>query len=290
MTSATDSLPCTHGGVVAAHSFGRVLRGCSLRRLSVEEVLMPSGLVLDEHGHEDAQICFLLEGEYWESAAGRSWLLRPGSTWFRPPRALHANRVPPEGDALALLVTVERERFASLERILTRPRLLRSALLAELRTELQRELEVADHASALALEGWSLLLLSQTGRLLSDGCDERRPAWLDEALHILETSYCEPLSLATLAAQVGVHPATLAAGCRRFRRASVGGLIRERRLRHAREALGASRTPIKQIAVESGFYDQAHLSRCFKRRYGVPPAAFRRGGEGARRDTSESRR
>jgi transcriptional regulator GlxA family with amidase domain len=32
---------------------------------------------------------------------------------------------------------------------------------------------------------------------------------------------------------------------------------------------------LKQIAVDSGFFDQAHLGRCFVRRYGVPPAALR---------------
>jgi transcriptional regulator GlxA family with amidase domain len=63
--------------------------------------------------------------------------------------------------------------------------------------------------------------------------------------------------------------------CRRFHHISVGELIRELRLRHAWKALVGSRAPIKQIAVEAGFYDQAHLGRLCRRRLGLAPAEIR---------------
>lgn len=235
---------------------------------------MPRGLALQQHGHEEAQICLLLEGEYLERTRGRAWHLRPGSTWFRPPRELHANIVAPEEDALTLLVSIGRDRFASLERCASDPRLLRSELLGELRSEMRRELQSGDAGAVLALEGWALLLLSRTGRLLGGG-DLQTPEWLDDALHLIRQTYCQPISLSTVAARVAVHPATLAAACRRFHHISVGELIRELRLRHAWKALVGSRAPIKQIAVEAGFYDQAHLGRLCRRRLGLSPAEIR---------------
>src|SRR5258706_15756193 len=102
--------------MVAAHTFGSVLRGRDLDGLSVEEVLMPSGLTVPEHRHEGAQIYFLLEGEYAETTRGRRHLLRPGGAWFRPPREPHENAVGGDGPALTLIVTVEERRFAGLER------------------------------------------------------------------------------------------------------------------------------------------------------------------------------
>jgi AraC family transcriptional regulator len=103
------------------------------------------------------------------------------------------------------------------------------------------------------------------------------PPWLHDARRVIEQSYCNPISLATVAARLGVHPSTLAAAFRRYYRVSVGELTRELRLRHARQRLRASRAPIKQVAVEAGFYDQAHLGRCCKRRFGISPAEIRRG-------------
>jgi AraC family transcriptional regulator len=274
------------GLVSPAHSFGRVLRGRDLPGLSVEEVLMPRGVALDEHGHTQAQICFVLEGEYWETARGRAWRLAPGAIWFRPPGEIHANVVATDQDALTLLVSFASERFMRLERLHPDPCLLRGALLGELRSEMIGELRRGGAGAELALEGWALLLLSQSERVLGGAAGARArpdsaadappPGWLDDAVQLVEESYCNPISLATVASQIGVHPATLAAAFRRYRRISVGELIRELRLRHARRALSGSRAPIKQIAVDAGFYDQAHLGRCFKRRFGISPAALRR--------------
>jgi AraC family transcriptional regulator len=266
------------GLVTAARSFGQVQRSRTLRDMSVEEVLMPRGTELGEHGHEDAQLCLVLEGEYLERARGRAWRLQPGTVWLRPAREQHSNIVGPEQDALTLLVSFDRERFGGGERADGGPRLACSLLLDELRGGLIGELRRGDAGSALALEGWALLLLSHAERAavgLGTGAGAA-PPWLHDARRAIERSYCNRISLASVAASVGVHPATLAAAFRRYYQVSVGELVRELRLRHARRRLRASRAPIKQIAVEAGFYDQAHLGRCCKLRFGLSPGAIRR--------------
>jgi len=58
--------------------------------------------------------------------------------------------------------------------------------------------------------------------------------------------------------------------------------VRELRLAAARRQLAGSKQPIGDIALDCGFYDQAHLGRCFRRRYGTSPAAFRAGARPAR--------
>jgi len=263
------------GAVVAAHTFGTVLRSREMNGLSVEEVLMPRGLSLPEHGHEGAQIYFLLEGRYSETARGRRTLLRPGGIWFRPPREPHENAVWGDEAALTLIVTLDERRYTGLARRSLEPRHLRSLLLDEARAEILREVRSSAAEAAMALEGWTLLLLSRTERLLCGGVAEA-PEWLADAVQYIERAYREPLSLASVARHVGLHPATLAVGFRRFHRRSVGEYIRELRLRYAREALRRSRQPLAQIAVEAGFYDQAHLGRHFKARFGISPAALRR--------------
>ncbi|MGE4554512.1 MAG: helix-turn-helix domain-containing protein, partial [Desulfovibrionaceae bacterium] len=47
------------------------------------------------------------------------------------------------------------------------------------------------------------------------------------------------------------------------------------RLDRARELIRAGR-PIADAALEAGFADQSHLTRCFKRRFGVAPGAWRK--------------
>ncbi len=268
--------------MTAAHTFGSVLRGRSLRGLSVEEVVMPAGLAVPEHGHEGAQIYFLLEGAYEEVLRGRRHELRPGAAWFRPPREPHANAVLGAGDALTLIVTIEPARLAASEAGGATGRALHSILLDEIRAELLREIRRGDPASIAALEGWSLLLLSRAERLLATGASAA-PEWLADAVAFVERACSGPLSLSAVAAAVGVHPATLAAAFRRVHGTSVGEHIREVRLRRARAWLLETRRPLKQIAADAGFFDQAHLGRCFRRRFGMAPAAFRRCARGGSR-------
>jgi AraC family transcriptional regulator len=244
--------------------------------MSVEEVLMPRGVRLATHGHEEAQLCLVLEGEYLECARGRVWRLQPGTAWLRPAREQHSNIVAPDQDALTLLVSFNRERFGDCARADAGPRLVRSLLLDELRAGLVGELRRGDASAAMALEGWALLLLSHAERAAVGLGTSAAPPWLRDARRVIEQSFSQRVSLARVAASLGVHPATLAAAFRRYYQVSVGELILELRLRHARQRLRTSRAPIKQIAVEAGFYDQAHLGRCFKRRYGVSPGEMRR--------------
>jgi AraC-like DNA-binding protein len=84
-----------------------------------------------------------------------------------------------------------------------------------------------------------------------------------------------PLSLDTLAARVGLSKCHLA---RQFARHVGAAPLRyqnERRLQAAARLLSAGWRPI-DVAHHLCFADQAHLSRLFKRRFGVPPRAYAR--------------
>ena len=84
-----------------------------------------------------------------------------------------------------------------------------------------------------------------------------------------------PWSLGALAREVGVHPMHLAKGFRRHRGESVGQVLRRLRVEHASRLLARTSDPIVDVAASSGFADQAHLTRVFRRFTGVTPARFR---------------
>jgi AraC-like DNA-binding protein len=69
-------------------------------------------------------------------------------------------------------------------------------------------------------------------------------------------------------------------------RASVAGLIRERRLERCRRDLldpSLSEVPVSTIAGRWGLTNAAHFSRAFRAAYGASPVEYRRLGEAARR-------
>lgn len=52
--------------------------------------------------------------------------------------------------------------------------------------------------------------------------------------------------------------------------------LREQRLDRARDLLVTTSKSVSEIALLTGFADQSHLTRCFRRRFDTPPARLRR--------------
>ena len=92
----------------------------------------------------------------------------------------------------------------------------------------------------------------------------------------VETHLAEAIDLTGMAAVLGLPPCLFA---RQFRK-SFGrppyAWVMARRIERARRLLARSVLPIKAVAAECGFSDQAHLTRMFSASTGETPAAFRR--------------
>ena len=89
----------------------------------------------------------------------------------------------------------------------------------------------------------------------------------------LRASLGETLTLAEVAAEIGTNKFVL---LRAFRRVTGTTPYRYRtlvRIARAKELLARGASPV-EVGALLGFADQAHLSRSFKRTYGVTPRAY----------------
>ncbi|MGI5149446.1 helix-turn-helix transcriptional regulator [Plantactinospora sp. CA-294935] len=106
------------------------------------------------------------------------------------------------------------------------------------------------------------------------------PVLVQAARALADRLLTEPgLSSAVLARELGVSVRTLQ---RAFAAEgqSLTTHIRDRRLHEARAALADGRLSVSEIAAHWQFADGSHLSRLFKRRYGMSPTEFIRAGAG----------
>lgn len=102
------------------------------------------------------------------------------------------------------------------------------------------------------------------------------PHWMERALTVLGESFVSPPTIRGLASQVHLDPSHLARSFRRFQLRTVGDHIRLLRLERALELLREGGSKLIYVASATGFADQAHFSRTFKRELGVPPGDYRR--------------
>jgi AraC family transcriptional regulator len=102
------------------------------------------------------------------------------------------------------------------------------------------------------------------------------PHWLLTACQLIQDCPGETLHIRDVAKIVGVHAVHLARAFRTFVGCTPGDLLRARRLKLAAAALINSDCPLAEIALASGFSDQAQFTKAFRRLYGVAPGAYRR--------------
>ena len=95
------------------------------------------------------------------------------------------------------------------------------------------------------------------------------------ALRRLERGFAEPLSVPALAREAGLSPGYFSQVFREATGRPPYDFVVERRIARARELLAEGGKPA-EVAAETGFADQSHLTREFRRRTGETPAAFAR--------------
>lgn len=95
------------------------------------------------------------------------------------------------------------------------------------------------------------------------------------AMAFMQANYARPLDMPEVAAQAGLHPASLS---RLFRR-QVGlppvRYLARIRLAAAAELLGGTSLSLDDVAARTGFADGFYLSRLFRQAYGQSPGAWR---------------
>ncbi len=243
----------------------------------LKEFAQPPYRRLPWHEHRDASICFVVSGAYAERMRAQDHECPPHSMVFKPAAERHADEFGREG-ATCLLIEIGPERLRSLEPVsdvTARPGLVRNAKLAVLGHQIYREFLWGDGLSPLAVEGLILEVLVEAARAGREGPARPRPQWLRQAHDLIHESMSQPLTLSSIAREVGIHPAHLARTFRSHYRRSIGDYVRRLRIERAARDLSDSSASIAEIGLRAGFFDQSHFSRVFRDHTGLTPAAFR---------------
>lgn len=123
----------------------------------------------------------------------------------------------------------------------------------------------------------SLLLALSRGK----GCDQRSAGGLAPWQMLRLESYVEAhlgedLSLASLAHEVGISRSHFSRSFRQTLGQPPFAWLRAKRIERAKQLLLEGALSVAEVAIATGFADQAHLTRAFGQIVGVPPGAWQR--------------
>lgn len=261
----------------AGQFYGRTSQTLSADAFRFTEKSYSPRARLPSHAHELSHFCFVLQGAYSEKIGATLFERQPAALVYYPPDVSHAEEHFTSGRHL--LVEID---FAGLEKVrqygarLTEPVLLASDSALRLAARMYREFTERDAFSALALESISMELLIAASRESAPQAERSAPPWLEKVKEYLNENFPAPPRLEELARAAGVHPTHLARVFRRFEHCTAGDYIRRIRIAEAQKRILAGDEPLVEIALETGFADQTHFTRSFKRVTGMTPTEFRR--------------
>lgn len=244
--------------------------------LLVEKAHAP-GERLPRHSHAAPYLSFVLDGGYWERSGGETTACGPGVLVVHPAGESHEDRFGARPSRLLVVEPSSRSLPAEGARAFDRRAILDGPHVCRLLSTLRAELDQDDGLSEMAVQGVLLELAAVVLRRSTTAEPGRRPpAWLREAKRLVVARCREPIGLAQVAREVGVHPSHLARELRRHFGSSVGEMVRRARIEHALRRIHAADS-LAELALECGFADQSHFTRCFRKLVGTTPARYRAG-------------
>ena len=123
------------------------------------------------------------------------------------------------------------------------------------------------------------LLLNVFNQFLSNktGSKKKIPAWAQELKELIQDHIDTNLSLKELSKGLEISPSYLSREFSKyFEDLSFGEYIRKLRIEKALELIQTSNYSLTEIAYLTGFSDQSHFNRIFKKHTGKNPSAFKK--------------
>lgn len=228
------------------------------------------------HTHENAHFLFIIKGQYEATVKDKKKSFSTSSMLFYPAGTTHRDHFYTEGERRFMTVSLTSETTQKLSeeiKFIDYSMDFNCQEISYLGKRICRELQTSDSLSPIVLDAMATELLVYSARNLDKS--DKPPAWLKKAYELINDCCTESITIAEIAATVGVHSMHLARTFRKFFNCSPGEYLRKCRIELAANLLLNSEKTIVDIALTTGFADQSQFTQSFKQSIGITPAKFR---------------
>jgi AraC family transcriptional regulator len=241
------------------------MRSVRTPSMVVAEFRLPSRFKIPTHDHVPPHIAVVLDGALREGED----VIHAGGLRYSPANDVHHVETLDDG---AHVIVLEAFGFPQLQlnrRVFVAPE--RARVLVE---HLRDQLFASPFSSPASVEESALALFTMM-RKSARRNETDTPEWLERVRARIAGTDGAHDSLDDLATLAGCHRTFVARSFRAWFGVSIGEYRRRCRLQATWELLGDARLPLGAVATQSGFADQSHMTRVFRRDVGESPAAVR---------------
>ncbi|MBZ0203791.1 MAG: helix-turn-helix transcriptional regulator [Ignavibacteria bacterium] len=228
------------------------------------------------HCHENPYFAFVLKGGYDETNKHDKSRHTTGNVVFHNRHEKHSNEnFTPYSRILNLELTEKWLKYhdinpGEVENISA----INEKNIEPFASKLLFESIYSDHYSELSIDALAVEILE--GLLSSSNTSvNNSPAWASKIKEYLSDNDDVKISLTDLSMHTGMHSVHISRAFSKYFKMSFGDYIRKQKVQRSLALLRRKDFSITQIAHDSGFADQSHYTRIFKRFKGITPARYR---------------
>ncbi|TAI47824.1 helix-turn-helix domain-containing protein [Flagellimonas allohymeniacidonis] len=235
-----------------------------------------SGDKTDWHYHENPYFMYVLQGDMKDCNTRVKTLCPSGSLMFNNWQEPHYGSKHSDyagGFHLEFEKDWLKKNGISLQ-VWEGSQLIQNPQLHLLFAHLYSEFALSDTLSEVSVE----VLLLQICEALSEIKQTnalKHPSWVDDLKELLHYDTAT-LSLDYLSRQLNVHPVHISRAAPKYLSMSLGGYIRQQKLKKALPLLLNSSLNLTEISYQVGFSDQSHFNRVFKSHFKMSPSQYRK--------------
>ena len=249
--------------------FGTTAQSIKTEHFNLSLTLHPPNSIIEKHSHEKPYLCLLTSGNYREESY-KSTMIKNGSAIFRTAHYEHANQFSNE-QGICLNLEIDSPSDLLIQHDLRLPKIefeqkgsidlyrLLYAFKNEVSTDV---LNIYCYESLTA----HFNMLPIQGKL----------NWINQVKDYINDDPFSILSLNKLSQEFHLHPNYIIRKFKEVTGFKLSEYLTKVRLEHATRSLTQTDEKMTEIALNSGFYDQSHFNKKFKKFFHTTPRKFKK--------------
>ncbi|MBA4319279.1 MAG: hypothetical protein C0412_12835 [Flavobacterium sp.] len=257
--------------------FGSALKRKLLNGIILIEKEYYSGERIPLHAHENSYFCSVIDGN-WEKRIGKKKLLcSPLKSIFHKPDIEHSDIFFNKTKVFDIELDIKwLEKSLCYSANLSDCKEFFNNSVNWLTIKIYYEFVNNINDSALLFEELIQdLLTAVTLNNLPLKEEKSVSPWLKNVREFIDENYARSITFQEISKEADVHPVHLVRTFKLVYKSTLGDYQRKLRIKAACEKLIFTNLPYGEIALLTGFYDQSHFYRIFRKYTGLIPSAYR---------------
>lgn len=233
------------------------------------------GESLPNHLHNNAYITNVIRGSFSEKYDHKERQCCPNTVIYHPPYEKHSDKFYEDG--FLFNIEIEKSYFEDLLNqypTLDIPADCSYNKISALFNKIYYESINNDDFSEITISG----LLEEIFSLINKNNNipdiSSYPYWLILVKEILHEERVSNISLEKISKEINIHPVHISRSFRKYFGITPGEYLRKLKAKNACIMIKEKKYPLSKVAVETGFYDQAHFTKIFKKIVGLTPLQY----------------